>query len=428
VAVGVCLLLGAVAQAGAADLASGQPLSADDCVRIALQTSDELAQARAREATARGNALSSYSAVLPMSGASASWSRQYEIYPPPGGVTYSGSVGLSASQTIFDLGEICRLRRARQGLRAAGADLKAAENDIGVAVRQQFHVCVAASRLADVETRAAELAREQLRRSETLFQLGSVARSDVLQAQVNLADAEQTATQRRNAVPIELGRLVLSMGLDPLTTVAVDTAVVVPADDPAGGIDGYVRRAHDRRPELAAARARLRAAHINEAAAKYARLPTITGRAGWSRSAIDELDAGFGSEYARYRNTWSASLSLSLPLFTGLQIEGAIEAAKGDRRGQEAALRQLEKNVTLQVKEAYLQIFNEREALRAARSSVSLARENLRLQQALYESGAGTLLEWDNARLNLRRAEVAQIQAELSLALAHARFRRATGE
>ena len=40
----------------------------------------------------------------------------------------------------------------------------------------------------------------------------------------------------------------------------------------------------------------------------------------------------------------------------------------------------------------------------------------------------GTLLEWDNARLDLRRAEVSLIQAQINLLLAHVRFRKAIGE
>ena len=91
-------------------------------------------------------------------------------------------------------------------------------------------------------------------------------------------------------------------------------------------------------------------------------------------------------------------------------------------------LERLEKEIALEVRDAYLSVANEWENLKAAESSVALNEENLRLQQALYESGAGTLLEWDNARLDMRRAEVSLIQAQINLLLAHVRFRKAVGE
>ena len=417
-------LLGGPVQA--VDPPLDRPLTADACVQIALQNSDQLAQARAGAMAQRGRTLGSYSGLLPRIDGSASWSRDFTprypvqqtaalidslgdtTYVPTtvfvDRTTYGGSMGVDVRQNIFNLGAIYDLREQRQMSQAAGADVAATERELELAVRQQFFVCVASTRLADVEAHAAQLARDQLHRSETLFQLGSVARSDVLQAQVNLADAEQTATLRRNAVPLEIARLALTMGLDPRTGVVVDTAIVVPAEDPTAGLDDYVKGALDRRSDLTAARARYRAAEIGESAAQLARLPTISAGAGWSRRATSGSEVWLGD--ANYSNSWGAGVSASVSLFSGLQIEGAIESAKGGRLSQGLSLQLLEKNVTLEVQEAYLGIFNAREVLRAAVTGVSLAQENLRLQQALYESGAGTLLEWDNARLDLRRAQV----------------------
>jgi outer membrane protein len=423
---GLGLLAG---RAWAADPPPGVPLTADECVRIALQNSDKLAQAGGQEMSARGNYWSSYRTLLPSISAGADWSRQYQPYlPPERDVQFSGGVGFDLSQTIFDLPGLASLSAQGQSLRAASADVAATKSDVAVTVRQQFYVCMAVMRLAEVEAHAAQLARDQLHRSETLFELGSVARSDVLQAQVNLADAEQLATQRRNAVPLELGRLALSMGLDPRTSVVVDTSVVLPAEDPTGPLDAYVRTAYGRRPDLVAARHRLRAAELNLLRAKAERLPTVSGRAGWTRSAYDFDKPLLNGPEATYRNSWSMGVSASVSLFSGLLIEGGIQSAKGGRLSQEQSLELQEKTAALEVQEAYLGIFNAREVLRAAVTGVNLAQENLRLQQALYESGAGTLLEWDNARLDLRRAQVSQIQAELDLLSAQAGFRRAVGE
>lgn len=420
-AFGLALVSGA---AWASDLKLDGPLSEDECVRIALENSDQLQMARTEEKSQHGRYLSSYSGLLPQIRAGASWSRDFADYADM--TTYGGSLGLSVSQSLFDLGAIYDLRQQRQQSTAVRGDIAATEKEIALGVRQQFYVCVAALRLAEVEARAAQLARDQLHRSETLFQLGSVARSDVLQAQVNVADAEQTATQRRNAVPLEVGRLALEMGLDPRTGVTVDTSIVAPAEDPKAELDDYVRSALNRRPDLTAARARLRGAEISESSARLSRLPTLGAQGGWSRRANNGSDAAL--QDASYSNSWNAAVSASLTLFNGLQTEGMIESAHGARLSQEQSLQWLEKKVTLEVQEAYLGIFNAREVLRAALTGVSLARENLRLQQALYESGAGTLLEWDNARLDLRRAEVSQIQAELDLRSAQAQFRRAVGE
>jgi outer membrane protein len=411
--------------AGADGSAPPAPLTADECVRLALLNSPTLAQAAAHRTSAHGSYLASLSGLLPSVGGTASWSRTYENYL--GETRYSGSMGIGWQQTLLDIPAVESIRSSGRQLRAATSDVAATRDELEIGVRQQFYSCVGASRLAEVEARAAQLARDQLHRSETLFQLGSVARSDVLQAQVNVAAAEQTATQARNDVPVELGRLAVVMGLDPLQPIAADTSVVVPETDPQGPLDGFVRQALTARPDVAAARARLEASRISELGARTQRLPSISGSAGWSRVADRQGNAALNDPLGSYANSVSLRVQASLPIFSGLQIEGGIESAKGSRRAQELAVAALDQQVAQEVQEAYLGIANQREQLRSARTSVSLAEENLRLQQALYESGAGTLLEWDNARLALRRARVTQIQAELSLLLAHATFRKAIG-
>jgi len=59
---------------------------------------------------------------------------------------------------------------------------------------------------------------------------------------------------------------------------------------------------------------------------------------------------------------------------------------------------------------------------------VTFAEESVRLQRALYENGGGTLLEWNNAQVELTRARVAVVEAEVQLRLAQAQLERALGE
>jgi outer membrane protein TolC len=187
---------------------------------------------------------------------------------------------------------------------------------------------------------------------------------------------------------------------------------------------------------VAAARARLRAAELAQSAARWLRLPTVGAQASWAQTkrAGDQESPGYQTEewetlpYDYTSEDWSVAVAANLNLFTGLQTEGEIERAKGQVLESRELLERLEKDAALEVRNSHVAIRDARESLNAARTSVSLAEESLRLQQALYESGAGTLLDWDDARLKLRRAELSRIQAEISLLLSHARFRRALGE
>jgi len=433
----LCCMLGTSGAAlanPAEQLSIPTPLDIERCVAIARTHSDLIGQSQGQFEAAVGARTRSYQGILPSISGSASYSRDYVDYLGIAGVEYSGRFGFYLRTDLLNIPSLQNVRSQGANLTAATADLETTEADVELAAREQFYACVAALKLAEVEERAVDLAQEQLRRSETLFRLGSVAKSDVLQARVNLAEAEQLAIQRRNAVGIEHARLAVFMGIDPRTPVTVDSAIAVPVADPGEELDTWVERAMQRRSDVAAARARLSAAELSRSAAQLQRLPTLQANAGWSRSARDE-DWQLSTPPnppetlgARYNNNWSVSLSLSVPIFSGLAIVGEQQTARGNLRTRRESYERLTKEVALEVRNSFNGIREARESLHAARTSVNLAAESLRLQQALYESGAGTLLEWDNARLDLRRARVSLIQAEIALVLAHARFGKAVGE
>ncbi len=433
-------LLGVMVSAGqgsavaAPDL--GRPLTLEMCVEISREQSDQLARAQANLQSARGSSRMAASAYLPSLSLGAGWNRQWpertafisEYGTDPIIIKYDGSLSFSFRQTVLDLSAYADIRSSRRQYAASSDEFINTEADLIAATKQQFYACLAAIKVADVETGAVQVSREQLRRSETLFQLGSVARSDVLQAKVNLAQAEQILIERRNAVRVELSRLAMQMGLDPRLDLSLDTTLVLPDRDPEGSLDDWITRALIARPDLQAARSRVEAAHWAEKSAKLGRLPSVSAAYQWSTSgSSDNPWLDFESDN-QTSTVWRWQLSASLPLFDGFGREGRIERAVGERRAQREILEFEEKSVALEVKDSFLSIRKERESLHAAESSVRLAEENLRLQQALYESGAGTLLEWDNANLALRRARLSLIQSQINLWLSHVRFWKAVGQ
>ncbi len=437
----LCVAAGiaALACAGVADAQEGidlsQPLQVEDCVAIALGENHLIGEAEARVTQSQGSAKMALRAVLPSVTGRAGWSEQARSEELPlvvegqlVGTTdriYSGNLYLSANQSLIDLEGFYDLRSSRAVLSASHLDLDATREDVEFDVRGSFYGCVAALKLAEVEENAVEVAREQLRRAETLFNLGSVARSDVLQAKVNLADAEMNAINRRNVVRVEHSRLAMRMGLDPRIDLVVDTTLSIPSVDPVGSVEDWIQSAWETRSDLEAARERLHAAELGESSAKLGRLPTVGASLSLSHSGnsltermLDDVD---------WSRTWTIGLGVNFTVFDGFLREGRIESAVGQKRAQREALDRQVKEAALEVKDAFLSIRKERESLNAAGQTVRLAEENLRLQQALYESGAGTLLEWDNARLDLRRARVSLIQAQINLIVSHLRFQKSIG-
>ncbi len=431
----VCVISLFFAHSGAlADPDPTQILTVDDCVAIALEGNTSIGQAEADVDQAKGAVKQNMAGVLP------NFSLNYNVQksgyertgdtPVGGSITTSGTefnrrFGYNISQPLLNLPNLYNWRSSSQQQAASVFELENTHNTVRGTIRTQFYDCLASIKLAEVESKAVEVANEQLRRAETLFRLGSVARSDVLQAKVNLAESEMNEINRRNVVRVAHSRLAMTMGLDPRQDIQIDEDLSIPANDPDGILEDYITQAISNRPDLSAAQSRLRAAELSERASKLGWLPTVDFGYNGSKSHSGN-DWGAPDAYST-STSWGFGLTARLNIFDGFGREGRIQTATATKRSRREICAAAERDVILEIKDAFLSIRKERESLQSAESSVSLSEENLRLQQALYESGAGTLLEWDNARLDLRRAQVSLIQAQINLILAHTRFEIALG-
>ena len=121
------------------------------------------------------------------------------------------------------------------------------------------------------------------------------------------------------------------------------------------------------------------------------------------------------------------SIGLSWNIFDGLGTIGGVKSAKASVAAAREEFRRQELETALGVREARIEIKNAHEGIHAAQEAVELAAENLKLQEALYENGGGTILELNNAQVENTRARNSLIEARIGLHLAYALLDRAMG-
>jgi outer membrane protein len=417
-----------------------QPLTVDEVIRITLERNLDLAQANEAVAVAHGSRTSSLSGLLPGLGADYSFSRRGfnstgravvdpvtgEVFLVNAGTTYTSTWALSVSgrTNLIDLPSINNYRQAGHGEESARQSFAAARNAAVLNAEQQYYAVIGTQQLAAVNEEAYTLAQDQLRRAQSLFELGSVARSDVLQAQVNLASAERDRIAGQNRIEQQRSSLAVLMGIPVGAPVKLaepappDTAPPPPEAD-------LIRQAETARPEVLRAEQDLEAARMAEASARALRYPSLGGgysysKTGPSRKVLDPQEVNKNAN-------WGFDVGLSLPIFNGFSTKGRIQQTSAEVRARQEALDQSKLQVALDVRQAVLSIKNGIEEIRSATQGVSFAEESVRLQRALYENGGGTLLEWNNAQVELTRARQALVAAQISLRLAQASLQNAIG-
>ena len=247
------------------------------------------------------------------------------------------------------------------------------------------------------------LLQENLRVSEKLFQADKVTEDAVFRARVELSSLtqQQAEAERDMALAGAYFNFLLNRDLEAeireIPPEALSTAGEL--DLPAAEASALARR-----DELAQLGSAIAAARHSAGAARAAFLPGVTL----------VLDYGFQGEKYRFGKDddyWMASGVLQWNLFNGFRDQARVQQAKIERRKLEAQRQELEKQLQLQVREAYHNLIVASKTLLAAQERVESARQSFRIVSRKYREGMSPQIEFLDARTTLTNAEIGDIIA-----------------
>ncbi len=409
-------------------------LSLADCLQLAFSQSSEYREAVANAELSRGGAVSAWSNVLPNVSASASKTQRSS-----GGerVTVSGveqsatftQWGMSGSvrQNLVDLESYYRFRSSRRDWTAARHGLEARRQDIALDVAGRFFDVVTAMRTADLRRESLGLSEDQLRRTQALYDLGAVAKADVLESRVSVSRDKRDLISAENGLVISKGLLNLAIGRAADSPLEIDYQPSnVPETLPS--VDEALATARDARPDLLETRAALEAASLEKKSAWWANMPSLTGSLSYDKDLPTFEDTFDFGELKGEGSRWGYTLFLSVPIFDGLVTKGQKIRAAGSQVAAAEALERTERTVLFEVRQALLDIEAARASLEVSVEEIASAEENLRLREAMYDQGAATILELIQARVDLTTARADQIANETAFDLAWYSFRKAIGD
>lgn len=339
--------------------------------------------------------------------------------------TYIAS--LTLSQTLFQGGMVgAGIAGARAYQRAAHAQYDETRRDVAFRVRQAYLNALYAERIVAITEASQAQVNEQLHRVELNHQVGASADYDLLRAQVEAANQEPLVIAARNSRDVallEVRRLVNVPAdqpielVSPLLATAADSLPVVDFD--ALVLDGGGRAAVD------AAEATV---SYSRQAVRYYRgeyFPTLRLSTTFGGQAFPT--GTFPSALSDFRRDWTASLTLSVPLFEGLKTKGAVMLAQADLARAQAQLAQTRESVAIEIQQARAEVERAQALVAARHETVREAVRAQHLATVRYANGIATALEVSDARLALQQASVNEAQATRDYLLAIAALERAVG-
>ena len=183
----------------------------------------------------------------------------------------------------------------------AKAELADRKLEIAAQVRKAFYDLLRNQDELSLHDEQAALARQALEEARIKYVVGKVPQQDVLKAQIALTKLVEHLVMLQQEGSMASSRLNTLLGRDPASPIAVEGQYSTP--DTLPSLFEFERLALGNRPELAAATA---AIHQGEAQVKLAKK---------SDSPDYNLSAGYMlmPDGTRYRNTYMAELSVTLP-------------------------------------------------------------------------------------------------------------------
>jgi outer membrane protein len=437
-----------VALVGAAPAAAQDPpqpaasgtliLSLEDALRIALGQSETVWVAEAGVMRALGNERIARSGYFPQISGTASYTRtlrsQFQDLdfggggetPPDGedggfedlpfGRVNQYSLGLSLTQTVFDAGQTrARNRAAEARLRAAEIDVESAQAETLLDVTQSYFDALLADRLVTITEANLAQTEEILRQTQVARQVGDRSEFELLRARVARDNVLPVLLQRRterNEAYLRLKQLLdVPLGNDVVLTTGVE-------DLPA-----RFANASDSAPEARApvrqAERNVEASQAQLAETRAQRLPSVVLSSRYAPVAYPENGL---PEPDDFREDWTVTLSLSIPLLTWGRLRGNEMVAEGTLSEARARLEQTREAAELDARVAQGDLAEAQAVLEGNTGTVREAVRAYEIAQIRFREGISSQIELADARLLLEQAEVNRARALRDVQVARARL------
>jgi outer membrane protein TolC len=318
------------------------------------------------------------------------------------------------------LGPLAEYSRASAAEALARAKAEIATRGLVATVVQKYYGLIAAERkYASAQAAAAE-AQRFLKISQDLERGGEVAHSDVIKAQLQFNDRQNSLLEAQ--LNMRKARLDLAVLLFPNFnqnfTVIDDLATLLPLPSR----EEVQQLAAKNNPNLRAATAALQVSTSAVSAAEAKFLPTLALDYWYGIDANRFATRGIDfTTRARINNLgYSAAATLTLPVWDWGATRSAVRKAKLQRSLAHLQLTAAQKQAIANLQEFYDEAETARTEFETLRNSADLAAESLRLTSLRYQAGESTVLEVVDAQNTLTTAQnnLADGQVRYRVALA----------
>ncbi|MEN6421217.1 MAG: TolC family protein [Smithella sp.] len=310
--------------------------------------------------------------------------------------------------------ELAKLRKATQE-----NNLSLTKNELIANTINTYNKILQLQKLREAALSSISAMENQRKNSRLLYDVGRIAKVDLLKVEVQLANEQQRLFSLDEGIANTSGMLRYLMG-EKIAVVgeipALSDKLTMPEFTP--DFDLAWKTAQDKRPEYLIASTNIQEAELNKKIAWGKLFPSLSAFAGY----VDQY--GY-TPYYKEAN-YFAGLNLSMPLFDKSSYD---EIAKEHilKSKAEKRLDAVENQIRLDIQTAISSIRESKNRVMTASQAIEQAEESFRIEQKRYESGAGATVDLLFAQTAYVTAVANHYQALFDYNAAIVSYRKVTG-
>lgn len=338
----------------------------------------------------------------------------------------SWRVAIEARQVIYSGGQVkAALKIAKYTEDQSLYLLRETVDRVIAQARTQFYAVLLNRKLITVAEQNILLLEAELRDQKLQFDAGTVARFNVLRAEVAVANAQPDLVRARNNYVIAQLELAKTLGLN------ASYSQTQPDFNVVGTLRMTERELHlgkaltmamQRRGFLKAQKQNILTEEQQIIVAKAGYKPRIDASGGY-----EMRNSRLTDNLSKEANGWFFGIDGSWAIFDGFETKGKVIQANARLASARTTYEDSVRQVELEVQRALNSVREARQLIISQGRAVEQAEEALRLVRSRIEAGAGRQLEFLDAQVALDTARTTQQQVLYEYNAALAELDRATG-
>lgn len=396
-------------------LAAIPELSLDDSIALALKNNPAIKMAIADQEKAAWGSKENQGNKLPTLSLAHSDSRSSSGMGA--GFNDNFSTSLRLNWPLYTGGRLeGQIRQADLNEDIASLGVVKAQEQLKLDTTMAYYNVLQGQNLVKVNQQTALNLTEHLKNVQAQYEVGTIAKADVLRSEVELANAQQNLTKTQNTYEVAVASFnnITGMPLDNKNIMKDDLGYV----KYGMSLEESIQLAKERRPEITQSQDGIEVAKTGIKIADSGRLPTVALTANQGIS---------GASFPGENSNWSIGVSASWNLFDGGITSAKVNAANANADKVKAGDQQLRDGIELEVRQAYLSMKEAEARIETSKVAVSKAEEDLKASKAKYYAGAGTNMDVIDAQVALTQANNNATQALYDYNVNKAKLAKAVG-